>query len=121
MEPVRFRMLTPPALTRQAVGLLTGHSGVFNLVVVRSSQLPEGDAPECDVVRGAADGLLGRLREPGVDRTGAVAVDTANSTFSRRAEEAGAAQSPALAHAPLRAGGDARIRAAARAVRRPPT
>ncbi|MEJ8672543.1 DUF389 domain-containing protein [Streptomyces sp. MS1.AVA.1] len=110
MELVHFRMVMPSALTRPAVGLLTSHGSVLNLVVVRSSQIPEGDAVECDVVQGAANDVLTQLREMGVDRTGSIAVDGIDMMFSQQAEQLEADQPSALVHAPLWAGVEARIR-----------
>ncbi|WP_406192905.1 DUF389 domain-containing protein [Streptomyces sp. NBC_01017] len=110
MELVHFRMVMPSALTRPAVVLLTSHGSVLNLVVVRSSQIPEGDAVECDVVQGAANDVLTKLREMGVDRTGSIAVDGIDMMFSQQAEQLEADQPSALVHAPLWAGVEARIR-----------
>ncbi|MFF0203860.1 hypothetical protein [Streptomyces sp. NPDC005017] len=111
MELAHLRMVMPPSVTGPALGLLAAHDGVPNLVAVRAGHLPEGDAVECDVVRGAADELLGRLRAPGVDRTGSIAVEQVGLILSRRAEEAVGEQPRALANAPLWAGVEARIRA----------
>lgn len=111
MELVHFRVVVPPALTRPAVGLLTADDQVLNLVIVRSAHVTGGDAIDCDVPRGAANGVLDGLRALGVDRAGSIAVDGVGLMFSRRAEQIEAGLPGALARAPLWATVEARIRA----------
>ncbi|SOD84606.1 DUF389 domain-containing protein [Streptomyces sp. Ag109_G2-15] len=111
MDLIHFRMVMPPALTQQAVDLLAAHDRVLNLVVVRAAHVPGGDALECDVLKGAANGVLGDLRRLGVDRTGSIAVDDVDMMFSRHAEQIEADQPSALVHTPLWAAVEAHIRA----------
>ncbi|MEU6549191.1 DUF389 domain-containing protein [Streptomyces sp. NPDC046915] len=111
MDLVHFRMVVAPALTRPAVDLLTSNDHVLNLVIVRAVHVTGGDAVECDVPRGAANGVLEDLRELGVDRTGSIAVDGVDMMFSRSAERIEAEQPPVLARAPLWAAVEAHIRA----------
>ncbi|MFI6493830.1 DUF389 domain-containing protein [Streptomyces sp. NPDC050564] len=111
MDLIHFRMVMPSELTQPAVDLLTAHDRVLNLVVVKSAHVPGGDTLECDVMKGAANGVLGDLRKLGVDRTGSIAVDGVDIMFSRRAEQIEADQPSALVHAPLWAAVEAHIRA----------
>ncbi|MFF4014873.1 DUF389 domain-containing protein [Streptomyces sp. NPDC001843] len=111
MDLVHIRVVVPPVLTRSAVDLLTGDEQVLNLVIVSSAHVTGSDAIDCDVPRGAANGLLDDLRELGVDRTGSIAVDGVGLMFSRRAEQIEAGQPRALARVPLWATVEARIRA----------
>ncbi|MFJ9814184.1 DUF389 domain-containing protein [Streptomyces sp. NPDC101151] len=111
MDLVHFRVVVPPALTRPVVDLLASHDRVLNLVVVRAAHAPGGDALECDVLRGVANGVLADLRELGVDRTGSIAVDDVDMMFSQHAEQMEADQPSALVHAPLWAAVEAHIRA----------
>lgn len=111
MDLIHFRMVMPSALTQPAVDLLAPHDRVLNLVVVRSAQVPDGDVLECDVLKGAANGVLGDLRALGVDRAGAIAVDDVDLMFSRHAEQIEADQPSALVHTPLWAAVEAHIRA----------
>ncbi|UKY51233.1 DUF389 domain-containing protein [Streptomyces inhibens] len=110
MDLIHFRMVMPRALTRPTVDLLTADERVLNLVVVKSARVPDGDALECDVMKGAANSVLGALRELGVDRTGSIAVDGVEMMFSHRAEQIEADQPSALVHAPLWATVEAHIR-----------
>ncbi|MEU3984879.1 DUF389 domain-containing protein [Streptomyces sp. NPDC026672] len=111
MDLIHFRMVMPSALTEAAVGLLASHDRVLNLVVVKEAHLPGGDAVECDVMKGAANGVLGDLRELGVDRTGSIVVGDVDMMFSKHAERIESDQPSALVHAPLWAAVEARIRA----------
>ncbi|MFJ7071365.1 DUF389 domain-containing protein [Streptomyces sp. NPDC098781] len=112
MDLIHFRMVVPPALTERAIALLTADDHVLNLVVVRSAaHAPDGDALECDVMKGAANAVLGGLRELGVDRMGSIAVDDVEMMFSRRAARIEADEPSALVHTPLWAAVEAHIRA----------
>ncbi|MFR9797146.1 DUF389 domain-containing protein [Streptomyces sp. MS06] len=111
MDLVHFRMVMPPALTRSAVSLLASHDRVLNLVVVRAARPSDGDAIDCDVPKGVANGILGELRRLGVDRAGSIAVDDVGLMFSEQAERIEAGQPSVLVHAPLWASVDAHIRA----------
>ncbi|MFF9091217.1 DUF389 domain-containing protein [Streptomyces sp. NPDC014991] len=110
MDLIHFRMVMPAALTQSAVDLLASDDCVLNLVVVRAARVPDGDVLECDVVKGAANGVLGDLRELGVSHAGSIAVDDVEVIFSRHAERIEAEQPSALVHAPLWAAVEARIR-----------
>ncbi|MFF5012948.1 DUF389 domain-containing protein [Streptomyces sp. NPDC001165] len=111
MDLIHFRMVMPPALTERAVDLLTSNDRVLNLVVVKSAHVPDGDVLECDVVKGAANGVLDGLRKLGIDRAGAIAVDDVDLMFSHRAQQIEDDQPSALVHAPLWAAVEAHIRA----------
>ncbi|MFF8865190.1 DUF389 domain-containing protein [Streptomyces sp. NPDC015139] len=112
MDLIHFRLLVPPDLTRPVLDLLTPNDRVLNLTVVRGAHVPDGDWVECDVLTGAANGLLADLRELGVDRTGSIAVDDVDTMFSDRAERIATRLPSALVHAPLWAAVEARIRKA---------
>ncbi|KOV69536.1 MULTISPECIES: DUF389 domain-containing protein [Streptomyces] len=114
MDLLHFRMIMPPALTRSAVDLLGSDDRVLNLVVVTAVHAPDGDARdavECDVIKGAANRVLSGLRELGVDRLGAIAVDGVDIMFSQRADRIEAEQPSALLHSPMWASVEAHIRA----------
>ncbi|MFD7438923.1 DUF389 domain-containing protein [Streptomyces sp. NPDC059861] len=113
MNLIHFRMVMPRTLTQPVVDGLGANSHVLNLVVVTSAHVPDRDALECDVVQGAANDVLGELRELGVDRAGSIAVDGVGLMFSRQAEQIEAGQPGVLVRTPLWAAVDARIRAEA--------
>ncbi|TYC68256.1 DUF389 domain-containing protein, partial [Streptomyces sp. CB01881] len=92
--------------------LLTADRHVLNLVVLESAaRAPGGDVVECDVVRGPANELLRHLRDLGVDRQGAIAIEDVGLLFSHRAERLEADEPILLAHAPFWASVEAGIRA----------
>ncbi|MFJ9870430.1 DUF389 domain-containing protein [Streptomyces sp. NPDC101165] len=111
MDLIHFRMVMPPTLTQRAVDLLASNDRVLNVVVVKSAHVPDGDVLECDVVKGAANGVLDGLRKLGIDRAGAIAVDDVDLMFSHRAQQIEDEQPSALVHAPLWAAVEAHIRA----------
>ncbi|MFE9881463.1 DUF389 domain-containing protein [Streptomyces sp. NPDC005784] len=112
MDLIHFRMVMPPVLTQRAIDLLTADPHVLNLVVLRgSAHTPDGDALECDVMKGAANAVLGSLRELEIDRMGSIAVDDVEMMFSRRAEQVEADEPSTLVHTPLWAAVEAHIRA----------
>ncbi|WP_406839496.1 DUF389 domain-containing protein [Streptomyces sp. AHU1] len=112
MDLIHFRMVTPSSLTQRTVDLLSADDHVLNLVVLRSvSNAPDGDALECDVVKGAANEVLAGLRGLGIDRSGSIAVDDVEMMFSRHAERIEADQPSILVHTPLWAAVEAHIRA----------
>jgi uncharacterized hydrophobic protein (TIGR00271 family) len=112
MDLVHVRIVLPPALTERTLELLTADRHVLNLVVMPASALgPGNDALECDVLKGAANHLLGGLRALGVDDAGAIAVDDIEVLFSRRADEIEADEPRLLVHAPLWSAVEANIRA----------
>ncbi|WP_354637882.1 DUF389 domain-containing protein [Kitasatospora camelliae] len=112
MDLIHVRLLTTPALTGRTVDLLTADRHVLNLVVLASAAPgPAADLLECDVVKGAANQVLGDLRGLGIDRDGSIAVDEVEIMFSRWAERLEAAEPTTLVHTPLWAAVEANIRA----------
>lgn len=69
--------------------LFGGHSGATNVVHHRGVSLePVGDLVEADIAREAADDLLGRLRDLGVDRAGTVLVQTVDTAIGAQIAQA---------------------------------
>ncbi|WP_435604349.1 DUF389 domain-containing protein [Streptomyces sp. bgisy130] len=112
MELIHVRLVSPPDLTPRAVGLLTGDRYVFNLVVLpEQARNPDGDAIDCDILAGAANAVLRGLRELGIDRRGSMVIEPVEMAFLGAAAEEQQKQLGALAHAPVWAEVEARIRA----------
>ncbi|MCC9306008.1 DUF389 domain-containing protein [Kitasatospora sp. RB6PN24] len=111
MGLVHLRLVSPPGLSDELVDRLTANRHVLNVVRHRATvRSPAGDALECDVLRGAANEVLGLLRELGVDRDGSITVDDAGTVFSARAQRLEAEEPTALLYAPLWSAVEARIR-----------
>ncbi|MET7732216.1 DUF389 domain-containing protein [Streptomyces sp. NPDC005402] len=111
MEMIHVRLVSPPDLTPRAVGLLTDDRFVFNLVVLPElARNPDGDAIVCDILAGAANGVLRGLRELELERRGSIVIEQVEMAFSGAAAAAEQQQLGALAHAPVWEEVEARIR-----------
>jgi uncharacterized hydrophobic protein (TIGR00271 family) len=88
---LHLRVISPPAVTEDVVGLLTGHAGATHLVRLPGAAIaPAGDVVEADVARESADDVISALCELGVDRSGGITleeIDTALSDAAYRAEK----------------------------------
>ncbi|MYS86584.1 DUF389 domain-containing protein [Embleya scabrispora] len=112
MDMIHLRLVSPTELTSRAVGLLADDRCVFNLVVLpEQARNPDGDAVECDILAGAANGVLRRLRELELDRRGSIVIEPVEMAFSGAAAQAEQQQLGALSHAPVWEEVEARIRA----------
>src|SRR5918999_3832380 len=87
-----MRIIAPPDRTDAVRDLLLAEPGATHVTVYPGVAVqPAGDVLEAAVAREAADGLLGKLCELGVDRTGGVTlelIDTSLSDAADAAEEA---------------------------------
>lgn len=109
---IHVRAVSPPDLTDRAVEILTRDPCVLNLVVnAAAARNPQGDAVECDVLTGAANGVLRSLRELGLDSRGFIAVEPVDMAFANPAAEAGVRELGPLALAPVWEQVESRIRA----------
>jgi uncharacterized hydrophobic protein (TIGR00271 family) len=82
---LRLRISTPSRLTPAVLDRLTGDPAVSELAVVRrGSILPEGDVVTASVAREAANDLIDRLRELGLQREGSIQVDPVRAWMSER-------------------------------------
>ncbi|MFJ3955254.1 DUF389 domain-containing protein [Streptomyces libani] len=86
---LHLRLIVPADRTDEVLQLLEKTVGTTHLVVLSgAARDPRGDVVMCDVAREAGDGLLARLREVGLDRTGSIAIEHIDLSLSRRAERA---------------------------------
>lgn len=71
MDMIHIRAVSPPGLTDEVVGLLVDDPCVLNLIVQRdAARNPDGDSIACDVLTGAANDVLHRLRGVELDQRG---------------------------------------------------
>lgn len=111
MELIHLRAVSPPDLTDRAVEILAGDPCVLNLVVQAGIvRHPDGDAIACDVLTGAANRVLRRLRELELDSRGTLAVELVDMAFPSPAAKAGERALGALVNAPVWEQVEARIR-----------
>src|SRR3954452_1080977 len=86
---LHVRVISPPALTAVTIQLLDASPAVTHLWVTEgSARKPHGDVVSCDVAREAASGIIGKLRELGLSRQGAIVVERLDIILSAAAERA---------------------------------
>jgi uncharacterized hydrophobic protein (TIGR00271 family) len=86
---LHLRVIAPKDRCPEVVSLLTDEPAVAHLIVVPgAARRPEGDVVFCDVVREGASTVLDGLRALGVDRLGAISMETVEVTLSAAAHEA---------------------------------
>jgi hypothetical protein len=63
---IHLRVVSPPDVTTTLVPMLDTESAVMNLTVLPAAvRNPDGDAVHFDVLQGAANEVIGRLRDLG--------------------------------------------------------
>lgn len=82
------RVVSPPDLTEQLVGLLAADSGVVNVVVIAGSARPDGDAVQFDVLARSANSVLGQLRALRDDRSGTIAITSVDAVIGEEPDRA---------------------------------
>ncbi|MFD7612724.1 DUF389 domain-containing protein [Streptomyces sp. NPDC059828] len=86
---LHLRMIVPPDRTDTVVRTVEKTVGTTHLVVIPgAARNPAGDLVLCDVAREAGDALIGRLRELGLHREGAISVESVDLSLSKRADKA---------------------------------
>ncbi|MEV4880041.1 DUF389 domain-containing protein [Streptomyces cyaneofuscatus] len=115
MDMIHIRAVSPPDLTDEAVGLLADDPCVLNLIVQRdAARNPDGDSIACDVLTGAANGVLHRLRALRVDQRGSLVIEPVDMAFASAAAEGGRRALGPLGGAPVWEQVEARIRSEGR-------
>jgi uncharacterized hydrophobic protein (TIGR00271 family) len=84
-----MRVVSPDDRTGAVRDLLVAEPGATHITVLPGVAVqPPGDVVEADVAREAVDGLLGSLRELGIDRDGGVTLEVIDTTLSDHADAA---------------------------------
>jgi uncharacterized hydrophobic protein (TIGR00271 family) len=108
---IHLRVVSPPDITARVAPLLIADPGVLNLSVIEASvQHPEGDAIQCDVLRGRANEVVAQLRALGIDERGSIVIEPVTTSISALAVRAGAVRPRFDEFAPVWEEVDARIR-----------
>src|SRR5262245_52130359 len=93
---LHLRLITPTDRSAVVVDMLGANAAVTHLIVLPgAAREPAGDVVLCDVAREGANAVLDALRGLGIDRSGAIAIDTVDVTLSTSADRA-AEEAPGL-------------------------
>lgn len=86
---LHIRVITPSELTETVTGVCAESVAVTNVVVLPGvAREPAGDLVQFDLAREAADAMLSRLRDLGIDRTGSISVENVDVSISAAATTA---------------------------------
>ncbi len=84
---IHLRVVSPPDVTSALVPMLDAESAVMSLTVLpRAVRGPDGDAVHFDVLPGAANDVIGRLRDLGVEQRGSIVLENVDTAMSARAD-----------------------------------
>ncbi|WP_433395673.1 DUF389 domain-containing protein [Streptomyces sp. CA-146814] len=115
MDMIHIRAVSPPDLTDEVVALLADDPCVLNLILQRAAaRHPDGDSIACDILTGAANEVLHRLRTLRVDQRGSLVIEPVDMAFASAAAEGGRRALGPLRGAPVWEQVEARIRAEGR-------
>ena len=86
---LHIRVISPPSLTTATIELLESSPAVTHLWLSEgAARKLAGDVLSCDVAREAATDIVGRLREMGLSRQGAIVLERLDATLSAAADQA---------------------------------
>jgi len=107
---IHLRVVSPPDVTPSLVPELRTEPAVMNLTVLpRAVSNPDGDAVQFDVLQGAANDVIGRLRDLGLDQRGSIVLENVDSSISALADRATARRGRFQQFTPVWAEVEARI------------
>ena len=93
---IHLRLVSPPDVTDTLMPMLSAEPAVMNLTVLPGAVTnPDGDAVQFDVLHGAANEVIGRLRDLGLEQRGSIVLENVDTSISALADRiiAGAAGS----------------------------
>jgi uncharacterized hydrophobic protein (TIGR00271 family) len=112
---IHLRLVSPPDLTTRLEAMLAADPAVLNLTVQHAVvHHPDGDAMQCDVLRGAANAVIQRLRDCELDQRGSIVLENVETAISATADRALAGRGRFEAFAPVWEEVEARIRSEGR-------
>ena len=107
---IHLRVVSPPDVTATLVPELDHEPAVLNLTVSPGAvRKPAGDAVQFDVLHGAADEVIGRLRDLGLDQRGSIVLENVDCSISALADRATARRGRFQQFTPVWAEIEARI------------
>jgi len=88
---IHIRVVSPADVTATLVPVLHAEPAVMNLIVLGGTvRNPDGDALHFDVPQGAANQVVGRLREIGLDQRGSIFLENVDTSISALADRVAA-------------------------------
>jgi uncharacterized hydrophobic protein (TIGR00271 family) len=109
---IHLRVVSPPDVTDALMPMLRTEPAVLNLTVLPGVvSNPDGDAVQFDVVQGAANDVIGRLRALGVEQRGSIVLENVDTSISALADRAAARRGRFQQFTPVWPEVEARIRA----------
>jgi len=88
---IHLRVVSPPDITGIVMHMLRSEPGVINLTLHPDAvRHPDGDAVYFDVLHGAANDVIERLRGLGVDQRGSIILENVDTSISAHADRVAA-------------------------------
>lgn len=88
---IHLRVVSPPEVTGTLMAMLRADPAVLDLTVLPAgASHPDGDAVEFDLLHGAANGVVGRLREMGLEERGSIMLENVDTALSALADRTSA-------------------------------
>ena len=107
---IHLRVVSPPDITSALVPVLDDEPAVMNLTVLPGAvRSPDGDAVHFDVLHGAANEVIGRLRDLGLEQRGSIVLENVDTSISALADRVAARRGRFQQFTPVWAEVEARI------------
>ena len=107
---IHLRVVSPPDITGTLMPMLRAEPAVVNLTVLPGTvSHPDGDAVHFDVLHGAANEVIGQLRDLGLDQRGSIVLENVDTSISALADRATARRGRYQQFTPVWAEVEARI------------
>ena len=107
---IHLRVVSPPDVTGTLMPVLHSEPAVLNLTMLPGAvSHPDGDAVHFDVLHGAANDVIGRLRDLGLEQRGSIILENVDTSISAHADRAAARRGRFQQFTPVWAEVEARI------------
>ena len=88
---IHLRVVSPPDVTGTLMPMLHSEPAIMNLMMLPGAVThPDGDAVHFDVLHGAANEVIGRLRDLGLDQRGSIVLANVDTSISALADRVSA-------------------------------
>ena len=107
---IHLRVVSPPDVTGTVMPMLHAEPAVMNVTMLPgAASHPDGDAVQFDVLHGAADEVIGRLRDLGLDERGSIVLENVDASISAQAASAAGRRGRYQAFTPVWAEVESRV------------